>query len=84
MAVELVFGLTLMYLLGKSLVWMGYFLGVERHPVYLLKENINTWPYYSNGKSNNTEKVGQQKSTLARHDESFISGMMWSDVGRGS
>ena len=36
------------------------------------------------GKSNNTEKVGQQKSTLARHDESFISGMMWSDVGRGS
>jgi len=35
------------------------------------------------GKSNNTEKVGQQKSTLARHDESFISGMVWSDVGRG-
>ena len=35
------------------------------------------------GKSNNTEKVEQQKSTLATHDESFISGMVWSDVGRG-
>ena len=35
------------------------------------------------GKSNNTEKIEQQKSTLATHDESFISGMVWSDVGRG-
>ena len=39
--------------------------------------------YYIEGKSNNTEKVGQQKSTLATHDESFINGMVWSDVGRG-
>jgi K+-transporting ATPase A subunit len=39
--------------------------------------------HYLEGKSITTEKVEQQKSTLATHDESFISGMMWSDVGRG-
>jgi hypothetical protein len=81
MALELVVG---MFFLGKTLIWVGYFLGIEPHPVYLLKENINTLDAYSHGKSNDTEKVAQQKSTLATHDESFISGMMWSDVGRGS
>lgn len=47
----------------------------------MLYGSLVDWFFY--GKSNNTEKVVQQKSTLATHDESFINGMVWSDVGRG-
>ncbi|MAR83293.1 MAG: hypothetical protein CMF55_00660 [Legionellales bacterium] len=37
---------------------------------------------YFDDKSNNNEKVVQEKSTLAPQDDSFINGMIWADVGR--
>ena len=80
MVIDILLGLFFLYFLGQIIAFLGYILGVEKYPKYINLNNFST-PYFL-GKSNNDEKLAQEKSTLASHDDSFISGIMWSDVGR--
>jgi hypothetical protein len=58
-----------------------FFSAIGLFLLLLLGKLVDIYLCYIDGKSITTEKYGQQKITLARQDEPFISGMIWADVG---